>query len=242
MDLIVVWALLIGLVLVAGVSKRIRDTAVTLPMLYVLFGLAAGGLLWLVGLVRKRAALACAVVLTIVFLAARWQATSLVTIQLVLTSLAGRVLWPGHRLRTRDVIGLTAASAAVTWGLFVGTATAYWNAAAVGALVGAAGAWTGRAGSDRWPGAPLRLLTLRPAASGGMNGPGIVTGMAMASVLAAAAVAFGALGPGEPALALLGAALGAALSDFFFRGRPGMVLGAGALAAVIAAGLVAYLP
>jgi len=42
MDLIVVWALLVGLVLVAGVSKRIRNTAVTLPMLYVLFGLAAG--------------------------------------------------------------------------------------------------------------------------------------------------------------------------------------------------------
>jgi NhaP-type Na+/H+ or K+/H+ antiporter len=42
MDIIVVWALLVGLVLVAGVSKRIRNTAVTLPMLYVLFGLAAG--------------------------------------------------------------------------------------------------------------------------------------------------------------------------------------------------------
>jgi len=42
MDLIVVWALLVGLVLVAGVSKRIRNTAVTLPMLYVLFGLGAG--------------------------------------------------------------------------------------------------------------------------------------------------------------------------------------------------------
>jgi NhaP-type Na+/H+ or K+/H+ antiporter len=44
MDLIGVWALLVGLVLVAGVSKRIRNTAVTLPMLYVLFGLAAGAL------------------------------------------------------------------------------------------------------------------------------------------------------------------------------------------------------
>ena len=42
MDLIVIWALLIGLVLVAGVSKRVRNTVITLPMLYVLFGLAAG--------------------------------------------------------------------------------------------------------------------------------------------------------------------------------------------------------
>jgi NhaP-type Na+/H+ or K+/H+ antiporter len=42
MDLVVVWVLLIGLVLIAGVSRRIRNTAITLPMLYVLFGLAAG--------------------------------------------------------------------------------------------------------------------------------------------------------------------------------------------------------
>jgi hypothetical protein len=42
MDMIAVWALLVGLVLVAGVSKRIRNTAITLPMLYVLFGLAVG--------------------------------------------------------------------------------------------------------------------------------------------------------------------------------------------------------
>jgi NhaP-type Na+/H+ or K+/H+ antiporter len=42
MEIIVVWALLIGLLLIAGVSKRIRNTAITLPMLYVLFGLAVG--------------------------------------------------------------------------------------------------------------------------------------------------------------------------------------------------------
>jgi len=218
------------------------DLLVTRLLPAVLFGLAAGGLLWLVGLVRKRAALACAIVLAVVFLAARWQATSLVTTQIALTAVAGRLLWPGHRLRTRDVIGLTAASAVIVWGLFAGSSPAYWNAAMVGALVGSAGAWTGRAGSDRWSGATVRLMTLRPAVRGGMNGPGVVTGLAMASVLCAAAIAFGALGPGEPALALLGAALGAAVSDFLFRGRPGMVLGAGALAAVFAAALVAYLP
>jgi NhaP-type Na+/H+ or K+/H+ antiporter len=42
MEMIVVWALLVGLVAVAGVSRRIRNTAITLPMLYVLFGLAVG--------------------------------------------------------------------------------------------------------------------------------------------------------------------------------------------------------
>ena len=42
MDIIVISALLIGLVAIAGVSKRIRNTAITLPMLYVLFGLAVG--------------------------------------------------------------------------------------------------------------------------------------------------------------------------------------------------------
>lgn len=218
------------------------DVLITRLLPAVLFGLAAGGLLWLVGLVRKRAALACAVALAVVFLATRWQGTSLVTTQLALTAMAGRLLWPGHRLRMRDVVGLTTAGAVVAWGSFAGAAPAYWNAAAAGALIGAAGAWTGRAGSDRWPGPSVRLLTLRPASSGGMNGPGIVTGLAMASLLAAAAVALGSLGPGEPALALLGAVLGAAFSDFFFRGRPGMVLGTGVLAAVFAAGLVAYLP
>jgi len=208
----------------------------------VLFGLAAGGLLWLVGLLRKRAALACAVALAVVFLAARWQATMLVATQLTVTALAGRLLLSGHRLRMRDVGGLTGASAVVAWGLFVGTAPAYWSAALVGGLVGAAGAWTGRAGSTRWSGAPLRLLTLSPAASGGMNGPGVVTGLAVASLLTAAAIGFGALGPGEPALALLGAALGAAVADFLLRGRPGMVLTAGAFAAGLTAALVAYLP
>ena len=33
---------LVGILLVAGVSKRIRHTIITLPMLYVLFGLLAG--------------------------------------------------------------------------------------------------------------------------------------------------------------------------------------------------------
>ncbi|UCG26313.1 MAG: sodium:proton antiporter [Chloroflexota bacterium] len=42
MDIIVVWTVLIGLVLIAGLSNRIRNTVITWPMLYVLFGLAAG--------------------------------------------------------------------------------------------------------------------------------------------------------------------------------------------------------
>ncbi len=218
------------------------DLLVTRLLPAALFGLAAGGLLWLVGLLRKRAALACAFVLVAVFLAARWQPTTFVAAQVALTAVAGRLLWPGHRLRMRDVLGLTAASAVVAWGLFAGAAPAYWNAALAGALVGSAGAWTGRAGSDRWSGTAIRLLTLRPAASGGMNGPGIVTGLAMAIILSAAAIGFGVLGPGEPALALAGAVLGATTSDFLFRGRPGMVLAAGALAAGFAAALVAYLP
>jgi len=191
------------------------DVLVTRLLPAVLFGLAAGGLLWLVGLVRKRAALTCAVVLAVVFLAARWQATMLVATQITVTAIAGLLLCSGHRLRMRDVIGLTGASTVVAWGLFAGSAPAYWSAALVGGLVGAAGTWTARAGSTRWSGAPLRLLTLSPAASGGVNGPGIVTG---------------------------GAAIGAAAADFIFRGRQGLVLVAGAFAAVLTAALVAYLP
>jgi len=217
------------------------DILVTRLLPSILFALAAGGLLWLVGLVRKRAALTCAVVLAIVFLAAHWQATMLVATQIALTAIAGRLLLPDHRLRMRDIIGLTGASTVAAWGLFSGTAPAYWGAALVGALVGAAGAWTGRAGSRRWAGARLRLLTLSPAAGGGMNGAGVVTGLGVAVLLTSTAVGFGALGPGEPALVLLGAALGTAVADSLLRGRPGMVLVAGAFAAGLAAALAAYL-
>jgi len=33
---------LAGILLISGVSQRIRDTVITLPMLYVLFGLGTG--------------------------------------------------------------------------------------------------------------------------------------------------------------------------------------------------------
>ena len=42
METIEIWAVLIGLVLIAGISNRIRNTVVTLPMLYTLFGLSVG--------------------------------------------------------------------------------------------------------------------------------------------------------------------------------------------------------
>jgi NhaP-type Na+/H+ or K+/H+ antiporter len=45
MESIALVAILIGIVLIAGVSRRIRDTIVTLPMLYTLFGLLVGLLL-----------------------------------------------------------------------------------------------------------------------------------------------------------------------------------------------------
>jgi hypothetical protein len=45
MESIPLLAIFIGIVLSAGVSKRIRDTIITLPMLYVLLGLGAGLLL-----------------------------------------------------------------------------------------------------------------------------------------------------------------------------------------------------
>lgn len=42
MEIIEIWGVLVGLVLIAGVSKRIRNTVLTLPMLYALFGLGVG--------------------------------------------------------------------------------------------------------------------------------------------------------------------------------------------------------
>ncbi len=218
------------------------DLLITRVLPAALFGLATGGLLWLIGLLRKRAALTCAMVLALVFLAARWPATMLVTTQVALTACAGRLLLPNHRLRMRDVVALTAASVVVVWGAFAASTPAYWNAGLAGGLAGAACAWAGRAGSSRWSGAKLRMLTLRPAVRAGINGPGVVAGLSLAITLSAAAVGFGLLGPGEPALAVVGAALGAAVSDFVFRGRPGLVLGAGGFAAVFAAALAAALP
>ena len=42
MEAIGLLVVLAGILLISGVSQRIRDTVITLPMLYVLFGLGAG--------------------------------------------------------------------------------------------------------------------------------------------------------------------------------------------------------
>ena len=42
MEAVEIIVVVVGILLISGVSKRIRNTVVTLPMLYVLFGLGAG--------------------------------------------------------------------------------------------------------------------------------------------------------------------------------------------------------
>jgi len=42
MVLVEVWALLIGIVLIAGVSKRVRNTAVTVPIIFSAEGISVG--------------------------------------------------------------------------------------------------------------------------------------------------------------------------------------------------------
>jgi hypothetical protein len=218
------------------------DLLVTRLLPAVLFGLAAGGLLWLIGLVRKRAALATAAALALIFLAGRWSPTFVAATQIVLAAVCGRVLVPTHRLRLRDIVGLTTAGGLAAWGGFVGGESAYWSAALVGGLAGAGGLYVARAASTRWSATRLRLLTLRPVESGGINGPGAVAGVLVAALVAAAAASQGVLGPGETALPVVGAVVGVAAADFVVRARPGLTLVAGGLGAVATAGLVAYLP
>jgi hypothetical protein len=162
--------------------------------------------------------------------------------QISLIAVAGRILHTHERLRSRDVFALTAAAALATWGHFTLTAAAYWDAAIVGALAGAATSWTTRAASERWPEARYRLLTLRRTAAGGASGIGVTVGMAMGVAVVTLALSLGRIGPGEPALALVGGLLATIGADFIVRQRPGLVLVAGFLGGVLTAGLVAYLP
>ncbi len=218
------------------------DVIVTRLLPGVLFGFATGGLLWLIGLVRKRAALACATALALIFLAGRWDATFLLTAQIALTAAAGLALRPGQRLRMRDIVALATAAVVAAWGLFLLEGDVYWRTALVAGLAGASGAWIARAASERWPASRVRLLTLRATDAGGISGPGTIAGLLLAIVVVALSTRLGSIGPGEQALVVAGAAVGTTAADFATRGQPGFVLIAGFAAAATAAGLVAFLP
>ena len=218
------------------------DLLATRVLPALVFGLATSGLLWLIGLARKRAALTLALTLAAVFLAGSWPATLLVTAQVALVAVAAKLLHTRARLRSRDAMALTSVAALIAWGRLLGTVPVYWDAALVGALAGAATAWTGAAASEHWTGARVRLLTLRKAGRGGMNGTGITVGLAAGIVVAACGVALDHLGPGEPALAVVGGLLGTAVADTVFRRRTGLVLTASLVGGAVAAALVAYLP
>ena len=220
----------------------LTDMLVARVLPAVLFGLATGGLLWLVGLVRKRAALACALALAAAFLPARWDGAILVTAQFVVTAIACRALRTDFRFRVRDVIALSTAAVLASWGLLTGFWPVYWFAAMTGALAGTAAMLSARVASERFSGAPLRLLSLRPAKRGGVNGPGVVTGLVVATVLVGIASRLGVLGPGEPGLVLASAAIGAVAADTLRGGAPGLVLLSGFTAGLSAVGLVAFLP
>lgn len=208
-----------------------------------LFGAITGGVLWLLGLIRKRAALGAAVLLALCFLAGRWATTLPAAAQLAGVAIAGWLLAFRTRLRLRDVVSLLAPAtlcAAAAWA--VPTTPAYWDAAFAGALVAGAAAWIGRAASDRFAGPAVRLLTLRPTDAAGLNGPGAVCAVIAAVAALVPAIGMGFLGPGEPGLALAGAAVGLAVADFLRRDRAGAILAASALGALATTGLVASLP
>jgi hypothetical protein len=209
----------------------------------ILFGAIAGGVLWLLGLIRKRAALTAAILLALCFLAGRWNTTLAAAGQLAIIALSGWLLAFRTRLRVRDilsVLGPATFCAAAAWALT--TAPAYWEAAFGGALVAGAAAWVGRAATDRFDGGAVQLLSLRPAATGGLNGPGAVAAAAAGVAVLVPIVGMGFLGPGEPGLALVGAFVAMAVADYLRPDRAGVILTASAGGALATLALVAGLP
>ncbi|NKB90262.1 MAG: hypothetical protein GKS06_18805 [Acidobacteria bacterium] len=209
----------------------------------VLFGAASGGVLWLLGLIRKRAALAAAILLALCFLANRWSATLPATLQLSAVAVGGWLLRAAHRLRVRDVMPLLApATGIVIVAWLLDETSVYWQGAFVGALATGAAAWIGREATVRFDGVPIRVLTLMPTETGGINGPGAVCAAAASIVVAATAIVWNILGPGEPALVVAASAIGLGLGDSLRPARAGNVLIASTLGAVATAALLAGLP
>ena len=208
----------------------------------VLFGSIAGGVLWLLGLIRKRAALTAATFLAVCFLAGRWSVTLAAAAQLAIVATGGWLLSFPTRLRLRDIVSLLAPATLAAIGAWGLGSSAYWDAAFGGGLAAGAAIWIGRAATDRFDGHAVRVLTLMPTQAGGLNGPGAVCSAVAAIAVLTALVALGFFGPGEPGLALVGAGLGLAVADYLRRDRMGVVLAASALGALATPLLVASLP
>ncbi len=202
------------------------------------FGVAVGGLLWLLGLGRQRAAPVAALLLTATFVAAGWGLTLLVALQLTLVGIGGRLSAAGARPDATDILGLAGVTSLCAVGSLSGVALAYWLAAGCGAAVGAAATWTaemfGKASGLEHDSPAARTI--------GIGATGLVAAIIGSGSLAIATLWLRVLGPGEPALAGVGSLFGVALARRAGRTRSGRLATAALVAGASTALLAALLP
>ncbi len=202
------------------------------------FGVAVGGLLWLLGLGRRRAAPIAALLLTATFIAAGWGLTLLIALQLTLAGVGGRLSAAGTRPDAPDILGLAGVTALCAVGSMSGTALAYWLAAGCGAAVGAAATWTtemlGKTSGREHDSPAVRSI--------GIGATGLVAAIISGGSLVIAALWLRVLGAGEPALAGVGSLFGVALARRAGRTRSGRLATAALVAGTSTAFLAALLP
>lgn len=206
------------------------------------YGLAIGTLLRLLGLSRNRGAAAAAVAVAATFLPAGWPAAHLMALALGLCGLAGRLARPREALRPGwlDVSVVALVSVGCSWGAALHPLAGLWQAAAVAALGTGSAAWIAgvlppSAGATRY-----RLPSLSPRRDGrGIPAPTLMAAAATPFAVAALAWGLGLLGAGESGPTALGGTL-ALLALGHGRSRALGAL-ASALGAVAGAALTAFL-
>ena len=202
------------------------------------FGVAGGGLLWLLGLGHRRAAPVAALLLTATFIAAGWGLTLLIALQLMIAGIGGRLSAAGTRPGAQDTLGLAGITALCAVGSLSGIALAYWLAAGCGAAVGAVVTWTtemlGKVSGHEHDSPTVRTI--------GIGATGLAATIIGGGSLAIAALWLRVLGAGEPALAGVGSLFGAALARRAGRTRSGRLATAALVAGASTALLAALLP
>ena len=191
----------------------------------VAFGLAAGALLWLLGLYRKRGALPTAGMVALALVAAGWPAAILLSVQATACGAVGRVVESRGALRARpglrDALALGIMPSAAFWGTLLLRYPAYWLALAGSAVCAGTAAWTCWMISSRSTGRRISLPTLRPAGDDrGVTGNALLLAGALAFALAALSLQLGLVGPGEPAALVFGAAVGLVAATTPAAGAP----------------------
>lgn len=202
-----------------------------------LYGVAVGALLRLLGLARNRGAGTAALAIAAAFVPGGWAGAHLAAVVLGLAGAAGRLARPGrsHRPGWLDVVSITGPFIVALWAGILGELDGLWTAAAIAALGAGAGAWLARAIPS--PAGAARYRPPRPWPV--EEGDGIGAAVLVAAVLAPPVIAtiahvLGIIGTGEGGPIALGAVAGLALiGDARSRLRALFVGVAGAIAGAL---------